>query len=409
MKLQFAFSYFLCLVLDSTSSFQVNYSRTTAGQRIPQLKEISFQKQSLSPYKNLKKNCFRDEISNQSCLTLNNSKGNDEEEVTTEETAQASDGGDEDVKELPELTPDELNLISTIATSDTSSLDQFLMTNLSNMPSHVTLTLRNAAEGNFPSYKSTTLTKEQCSHLQSVGKALVEIMDVNLQAGRDLLQSFLGCGEIRKLDAAIGKAMKEDKLNMGFFTVLNMNIRDAAMEQVDEGGGLSKTEEGEFSTGDNANRYQILQHIYTRCQEEVEKVVSPGSGLLNKLLRTEQSSIRSNQLSHYLCPQAPKTISSPDGTSVELPGSKALVKPSELIEALKNAIRQIRTVEKTGTVDRAAAVGLVESCRQIAIEARFAIGEGYGVDSEELKEFEVSLQPVFRPESAESEFIAGVE
>lgn len=398
MKLQFAVSCFL-YILDSTSSFQVNFYGTTARQRTQPLREIPVQKQLLPPY-NLK-NCL-------SRLTLNNSKDNNE--VTAEEAVQASGGGsDEDIKELPELTPEELNLISTIATTDTSSLDQFLMTNLSNMPSHVILTLRNAAEGNFPSYKSTTLTEEQCSHLQSVGKALVEIMDVNLQAGRDLLQSFLGCGEIRKLDAAIGKAMKEDKLNMGFFTVLNMNIRDAAMEQVDQGEGLSKTEEGEFSTGDNANRYQILQHIYTRCQEEVEKVVSPGAGLLNKLLRTEQSSIRSNQLSHYLCPQAPKTISSPDGTSVELPGSKALVKPSELIEALKNAVRQIRTVEKTGTVDRAAAVGLVENCRQIAIEARFAIGEGYGVDSEELKEFEVSLQPVFRPDSAESEYIAGVE
>ena len=310
--------------------------------------------------------------------------------------------------DLPELTQEELTLISQIATSDSASLDSFLMSNISNMPSHVVLTLRNAAEGKFPSYKSKTLTDEQCNDLQTVGKALVVIMDTNLQSGRDLLQSFLECGEIRKLDSAIGKAMKEKKLDMAFFTVLNMNIRDAAMERIDQGETPSTTAEGEFSSGDNANRYQILQHIYTRCQEEVEKTVSPGAGLLNKLLRTEQASIRANQLRHFLCPQAPKTISSPDGKTVELPGSKALVNPNELIDALQNAVRQIRTVEKTGTVDRAAAAGLVESCRQVAIEARLAVGEGYGVESEELKEFELALQPVFRPDSADSEYIQGV-
>ena len=310
--------------------------------------------------------------------------------------------------DLPELTQEELTLISQIATSDSASLDSFLMSNISNMPSHVVLTLRNAAEGNFPSFKSKTLTDEQCNDLQTVGKALVVIMDTNLQSGRDLLQSFLECGEIRKLDSAIGKAMKEKKLDMAFFTVLNMNIRDAAMERIDQGETPSTTAEGEFSSGDNANRYQILQHIYTRCQEEVEKTVSPGAGLLNKLLRTEQASIRANQLRHFLCPQAPKTISSPDGKTVELPGSKALVNPNELIDALQNAVRQIRTVEKTGTVDRAAAAGLVESCRQVAIEARLAVGEGYGVESEELKEFELALQPVFRPDSADSEYIQGV-
>ncbi len=339
------------------------------------------------------------------------SQNNDvtDEPTSTSSTSSISSSIDsKQVEELPELTQEELTLISTISKTDSSSLDQFLMTNLSNMPSHVVLTLRNAAEGKFPSYKETKLTDEQNVDLQTVGKALVQIMDESLRSGRDLLKSFLSCGEIRKLDATIGRAMKENKLDMAFFNVLNMNIRDAAMEQIKQGSTPSLTAEGEISSGENANRYQILQHIYTRCQEEVEKAVSPGAGLLNKLLRTDQASIRSNQLRFYLCPQAPKTISSPDGKSVELPGSKALVKPNELIDALQNAVRQIRTVEKTGTVDRAAAAGLVESCRQVAIEARLAIGEGYGVESEELKEFELSLQPVFRPDNAQSEYIKGV-
>lgn len=195
---------------------------------------------------------------------------------------------------------------------------------------------------------------------------------------------------------------------MSFFTVLSMNIRDATIEARENGESTVASEEGQMGSGENPGRLQILQHIYTRCQEEVEKVVSPSVGLLNKLLRTEQSSIRANQLSHYLCPQAPKTIKSPDGKEVELAGSKALVNPSEFVEALQNAVKQIRTVEKSGGADKTAAAGLVESCRQVAIEARLAIGEGYGVESEELKEFELALQPVFRPETPESEYIKGL-
>jgi hypothetical protein len=382
-------------LLDSVSSFQV-ISNTQINNRSP------FSEKQLL-------HIIRPQVSS----TLASSRVILRSEAPTDSENQASDDDADAAGSTEELSPDELTLITTISQiPDPQQVETFLMSNLPNMPPHVILALRGAAEKeDMPQLKN--LSEEESQALESVGKVLVRIMDEQLQSGRDLLKSFLDCGEIRKLDGAIGRAVKDNKMTMSFFTVLNMNLRDAALEQLvnssDEADPLSPTAEGEFSTGDSANRYQILQHIYTRCQEEVEKVASPGSGLLNKLLRTEQSSIRSNQLSHYLCPQAPKTISSPDGTSVELPGSKALVKPSELIEALKNAIRQIRTVEKTGTVDRAAAVGLVESCRQIAIEARFAIGEGYGVDSEELKEFEVSLQPVFRPDSAESEFIAGVE
>lgn len=276
------------------------------------------------------------------------------------------------------------------------------------MPPRVILGLRNASEGK---YANDDLTTEQQNAVVSVGKALVNILDDNLESARDLLKSFLQAGEIRKLDGAIGRAVKANQLDMAFFTVLNMNLRDAALEREADGKstGLGSEGEGGFShSGDDADRYQILNHIYTRCQEEVEKIVSPGAGLLNKLLRTDQPSIRANQLRHYLCPQAPKTISTPDGKSVELAGSNALVKPKELIGALENAIRQIRSVEKTGGATREMAAECVESCRQVAIEARLAIGEGYGTSSEELKEFEMGLQPVFRPDSAESEFIKGV-
>lgn len=308
-----------------------------------------------------------------------------------------------DVAQAKPLSSEELNVISVIAKQDPDSMSSFLMSKLAQMPPNTVLSLRNAADGTFPE----GVTDEQIKDLETVGKALVDIMDSQLEQGRDLLKELLECGEIRKLDGAIGKALKSNKLDMAFFTVLNMNLRDATIEAQDAGESTAPSEEGEMGSGENPGRLQILQHIYTRCQEEVEKTVSPGVGLLNKILRTDQASIRANQLRHYLCPQAPKTIKSPDGKEVQLGGSKALVPPSELVSALQNAVKQIRTVEKSGGADRAAAAGLVESCRQVAIEARLAIGESYGTDSEELKDFELGLQPVFRPDSSESEYIRG--
>jgi len=330
-------------------------------------------------------------------------------DVTTEHSTEvtldtAAKGSESDPIKAKPLSEEELQVISAIAKQEPSSLSAFLMSKLPQMPPNTILTLRNASLCEF----SDDLSDVQKKDMETVGDALVDIMDKQLGEGKDLLKAFLECGEIRKLDGSIGKANKEGKLDMGFFTVLSMNIRDATVEAKESGESVVASPEGQMGSGDNPGRLQILQHIYTRCQEEVEKMVSPGAGLLNKLLRTEQASIRSNQYKHYLCPQEPKIIKSPDGKEVQLAGSKALVPPQELIDALQNAVKQIRTAEKSAGADKAAAAGLVESCRQVAIEARNAIGEGYGVESEVLKEFELALQPVFRPETPESEYIQGI-
>ena len=157
--------------------------------------------------------------------------------------------------------------------------------------------------------------------------------------------------------------------------------------------------EGEEGQPMGANRLQILQHIYTRCQEELEKNVAPGMGLLNKLLRTEISSIRSNQLQHYLGPQA-TSITSPDGKTIELGGTaKPLVSHKEFVEALSGAVEQIRTLEAAGGTDRLSATNLIESIRQVAMEARVVLLESFGEGSEELDDFQGELQQVFRPGS----------
>ena len=244
----------------------------------------------------------------------------------------------------------------------------------------------------------------------AVGNALQNVLDVRLKSGREMLAQLLDSGEIRKLDSMIGKAAKEGKLDMSFFTVLSMNMRDASIENDGDGvASLSPTlaagegqepVEGEEGQPIGANRLQILQHIYTRCQEELEKNVAPGMGLLNKLLRTDIPSIRTNQLQHYLGPQA-TSITSPDGKTIDLGGTgKPLVSHDEFTEALSNAVTQIRTLEAAGGTDRLSAMNLVENIRQVAMEARVVLVDAFGEGSDVVNEFQRDLQPVFRPGSS---------
>jgi len=289
-------------------------------------------------------------------------------------------------------------------------LEEVLIANLSQMQPRLVLALRQAANGLLSDNEFTlTLTKEQNMQLEAVGLVLVGVMDGRLKSARQLLATFLDSGEVRKLDGEIGRASKEGKLDMAFFTVLNMNMRDAAVEdqmKEDEANGEEIPDATGESDASTARRSQVLQHIYTRCQEELEKEISPGIGLLNKLLRTEVSSIRSNQLRHFLVPEE-NTITAADGSEIKLKAAKPLVPPEDLIEAMANYVKRIREVERSGVTDRVATAGLVESCRQIAIEARIAIAEGYGTENEILRNFEQRLQPVFRPSSAQSDFMPG--
>ena len=236
-----------------------------------------------------------------------------------------------------------------------------------------------------------------------VSKALNTMTDRRLESARDTLAELMNAGEIKKLDAVIGKNARNQKLDVAFFQVLQMNMRDAAEE------AQRATPAGEEETSSAVDRFQILQHIYTRCQEEVEKVINPGTALLNKLLRTEVDSIRRNQLNHYLCPK-PTTITSPDGKEIVLNNgqpSKPLVSHPDFFEAIGNAIVQIRTVEKSGATTPEVAADLVETIRTVAIEARFTIGEHFGGNSTEVIAFEEALEPVFRPTSPDSIYIQG--
>eukprot|EP00536_Pseudo-nitzschia_multiseries_P009236 jgi/Psemu1/288322/fgenesh1_pg.253_\ len=241
-----------------------------------------------------------------------------------------------------------------------------------------------------------------------VSRALNTMTDRRLESARDTLEQLMNAGEIKKLDALIGKSARERRLDVAFFQVLQMNLRDAAEESQKEAENGEGEGEGQPQSGGGSavDRFQILQHIYTRCQEEVEKTINPGTALLNKLLRTEVDSIRRNQLDHYLCPAA-TTITSPDGKEIVLNNNngqpaKPLVAHHDFCDAIGNAIKQIRTVETSGAATPEVAADLVESIRIVAKEARIVIGEHFGGNSTEVVAFEDALEPVFRPTSPDS-------
>ena len=228
--------------------------------------------------------------------------------------------------------------------------------------------------------------------IQMLAKALESILDAELVQAKETLQTLLTAGEIRKLDSLIGKYAREGKLNVAFFNVLGLNLQEASKEGAGEG---------------TASQAQILQHVYTRCQEEVEKNIPPGTALLNKLLRTQEAPIRANIYQHYLTPQ-PNTITTPDGKEVELKGEKpVMVSLEQFVDAIAASVKQIRMVEQAGGTDRVMAANMVESVRQVAKEARSVIGDSYGRDSEQVRELEEGLQPVFRPSSPDSPYIQG--
>lgn len=313
-------------------------------------------------------------------------------------------------RETPSLTSEDKLFITTIYTGcagNVEAMENSIATNLENMPPRLTVALQMAAEeGEWKDNEKDAAEFEK--QMVAMGKALQNVLDVRLRGGRELLAELLNSGEIRKLDSLIGKSAKEGKLDMSFFSVLSMNMRDANMNDatgdvslspiLSQGEGQEEVS-GEEGQPASANRLQILQHIYTRCQEELEKNVAPGMGLLNKVLRTEISSIRTNQLEHYLGPQK-TTITSPDGKTINLGGAgKPLVSHTEFVEALANSVTQIRTLEAAGGTDRLSAVNLVENIRQVAMETRVVLVESFGEGSDVVNEFQRDLQPVFRPGS----------
>ena len=318
------------------------------------------------------------------------------------EKAKKEEEGNDDDKNIGENGKE-----TTTGGTEKTKFVQAIEEGLPNLPPNLVMKLKQGWPSSDSSDDDDDDVRSLKESFETIANILYDLSVERLDVAKSTLQSLLNAGEIKKLDSLIGQAARNGNLDVAFFQVLQFNIQDAAaspdqqLDQPPPPDGVDDDDEEEVA----ASRLQILQHIYTRCQEEVEKVIAPGVALLNKLLRTEQPSIRKNQLEHYLTPQ-PTKIKSPDGKEIDLGGSstKTLVEHSDFIDALGRAIQQIRSVEAAGATTLEVAAGMVESCRQVAKEARLAIAESYGPNSEQVLDFETKLQPVFRPSSTDSPY-----
>jgi hypothetical protein len=329
----------------------------------------------------------------------------------TEEATAAED-------EQMEFTAEEVKIIEALCaqgdeggeSESSSSPDRFqkIITDaLPSLPPKLVLKLRQAQHN------------KKNSSIRRVATELNHLLELRMTNAKETLKSLLQAGEIRKLDNLIGQAARNGDLDVAFFNVLSYNLKDAALVEQGSTSSSSSSQEVQKETKENAaaaaSRLQILQHIYTRCQEEVEKSIPPGSTLLNKLLRTREDAIRANLYRHYLTIPETNTIVTPDGKKVEIKSQttapkRALVSIDEFCTAIAQTVQQIRTMEQAHAgMDQVSAANMVETCRQIAKEARGILGAAYGVESKELKSFEASLQPIFRPTSAESPYIKGTD
>lgn len=259
------------------------------------------------------------------------------------------------------------------------------------------------------------------NNISLVSNAMNHVFELQIDQAKETLLTLLNAGEIRKLDNLIGHMARNNKLDVPFFNVLTANIQDSIKEDDDDESLVSSTS-ATSTTEHHASRTSILRHIYTRCQEEVEKTIPPGMALLNKLLRTNQQLIRMNLYQHYLLTpdstinndddDKSNVIATPDGKKLKLISSstiKPLIVLSDLIKAIDDMIIQIRTIENNNYVTKESGAQMVEACRTIAKEIRVTIIERYGIDSLECQELQDKLQKVFRPSSTDSPYIKGIQ
>ena len=204
------------------------------------------------------------------------------------------------------------------------------------------------------------------------------------ERARDQLQSLLGAGEINKMDQQLSAMVRKNEVDAGLFYVIMRNMQDAE-DEGDEGGT------------------RLLQHLYTRLQEELEKKTKPALALLHKLTRMDNPGVRANLLTHNLVPQTETKL--PDGSVLPLQSpAPAMVPPMDLAEAIESTIDKVLALP----IDRAAIEATAEDIKTVAKEARNVVAEHY--DNDVLEEFQDALTPAFmRALPPERNFEAGSE
>lgn len=212
-------------------------------------------------------------------------------------------------------------------------------------------------------------TPEELPPLQSLMDALQERLAGGYERARDQLQELLASEEINVMDARLSALVRKGEVDAGLFYVLMRNQQDAA------------------AAGDETGE-RLMQHLYSRLQEELEKKAGGGLALLHKLTRMEVPSVRTNLLRDSLVPQTETLL--PDGTTLPLKNpAPAKVPPMEFAAAIEDALEKVVSLP----IDQKAIEATANDIRQVAMEARNVVAESYS--KEELEEFQDYLAVPF--------------
>lgn len=204
--------------------------------------------------------------------------------------------------------------------------------------------------------------------------ALREAADRRLVGARELLESVLDAGELLEMDRRLVKLFKDGLVDGSFMAVLNMNVaaaRECANDDASE------------------QRARVMEHLYTRVQEEWEKRCdNQANAVLHRLTRTEQAVIRRNILEYYLAPQTEILVPNGDPIPLDQP-RQPRISSSDFATAVATAVERLHAIDADPVMIKAS----IEECRVIAKEARLVIMER--LPPEELGAFEDNLMATF--------------
>ena len=204
---------------------------------------------------------------------------------------------------------------------------------------------------------------------QRLGDAIQMAMTRRLTDAKNVLEELIQEAD-GDVNLKIRKMLKSVESPLPILMVLQLNI-------------------GEAQASADGERLQVLMHISTVMQEELEKKSSRVRGMLNKLLRIEDENIRNNILRDQLTPV--EVAGAPEGGT---PLMAAMVPPDRLAPAIASLVQEVdRQMVAVLGPDDEGRYETMDRIRQVAKQARLIIGEVYGQGL--MDTFSADLTPAF--------------
>jgi len=214
----------------------------------------------------------------------------------------------------------------------------------------------------------------EAEHAQAVAAGVQSALDQRMTSAKDAIEDLIANSQ-GDVNLGIRKCLKKQDSPLPLLIVLQLNVEQA-------------------KTDGEEDKLRALLHINTVINEELEKKVSRVRGLVNKLLRMDDASIRENLLRHHLTPVQVAAPPDDDLDIGEPQLTAALVPPGRLASTISQLVGDIdRQLRVAVGEDDEGRFDMLERIRIIAKEARLIIGDIYGEG--EMNAFGADLTPAF--------------